>query len=58
MPLRSPQEVAVPEWQFVVAAYAVTWVVLIGYAVRLIRVERRAAALLRESVRPGGAESR
>ena len=57
MPRRSRQEVAVPEWRFVVAAYAVTWVVLIGYAVRLIRVERRAAALLRESTRPGGENS-
>jgi CcmD family protein len=30
-----------PEWRFVVAAYVVTWVVLLGYALRLVRVRRR-----------------
>lgn len=39
------------EWRFVIAAYVVTWVVLIGYAVRLFLVNRRAAALRDESVR-------
>jgi hypothetical protein len=37
------------EWRFVIAAYVVTWVVLIGYAWRLSRVSRRAAALHSES---------
>lgn len=41
---------------FVVAAYAVTWVFLIAYAVRLHLVSRRARALLDEAAqaRPGG----
>ncbi|CAN5336242.1 hypothetical protein BH23GEM2_BH23GEM2_06480 [soil metagenome] len=44
------------EWRFVIAAYVVTWIVLIGYAVRLSLVNRRSAALHDESVRgtPGG----
>ena len=39
------------EWRFIVAAYAVTWVVLIGYSVRLSRVRRRAATLQNEAMR-------
>jgi len=39
------------EWRFVIAAYVVTWVVLIGYAVRLFLVNRRVTALHDESVR-------
>jgi hypothetical protein len=47
-----------PEWRFVIAAYVVTWVVLIGYALRLRQVNRRVAALHAESVRvaPGAAQ--
>jgi biopolymer transport protein ExbB/TolQ len=46
------------EWRFVIAAYVVTWVVLIGYSVRLFLVNRRAAAVHDESVRtvPGAAQ--
>ncbi|NIP78914.1 MAG: hypothetical protein GWM90_06835 [Gemmatimonadetes bacterium] len=29
-------------WNFVIAAYAVTWIGLIGYAVRLFVLNRRA----------------
>jgi hypothetical protein len=41
---------------FVVAAYTVTWVFLVAYAVRLHLVSRRARALLEEAARerPGG----
>jgi hypothetical protein len=39
------------EWRFVIAAYVVTWVVLIGYAVRLFLVNRRVGVLHEESVR-------
>lgn len=41
------------EWRFIIAAYAVTWAVFIGYTVRLIRVRRRAAELLEASARDG-----
>ena len=46
------------EWRFVIAAYVVTWVVLIGYSVRLFLVSRRAVAVYDESVRavPGAAQ--
>lgn len=33
----------VSEWNFIVAAYAITWAVLIGYAVVLAGKVRRAA---------------
>lgn len=39
------------QWRFVIAAYVITWAVLIGYAVRLYAVNRRASALHDESVR-------
>jgi hypothetical protein len=39
------------EWRFVIAAYVVTWVVLIGYAVRLFLVSRRVGVLHDEAVR-------
>lgn len=35
------------EWSFVIAAYAVAWSGLIGYAMRLVSVTRRARALAR-----------
>jgi CcmD family protein len=38
-----------PEWRFVIAAYVVTWVVLLGYALRLARVRRKADDLLAEA---------
>jgi hypothetical protein len=41
----------VNEWRYIIAAYVVTWVVLIGYSIRLVAVQRRAAALLEESDR-------
>lgn len=46
------------EWRFVIAAYVVTWVVLIGYTVRLFLVNRRVAVLHDESVRavPGAVQ--
>ena len=46
------------EWRFVIAAYVVTWVVLIGYSVRLFLVNRRAVAVHDESVHvvPGAAQ--
>lgn len=37
------------EWNFVIAAYAVAWVGLIGYAARLVMLNRRAVALAREA---------
>jgi CcmD family protein len=46
------------EWRFVIAAYAVTWVVIIGYSVHLVRTMRRSRDLLRtardEAARAGG----
>ncbi|HUE76735.1 MAG TPA: hypothetical protein VMM83_02245 [Longimicrobiales bacterium] len=35
------------EWNFVIAAYAVAWAGLIGYAARLVLASRRARALAR-----------
>ncbi|HUF66396.1 MAG TPA: hypothetical protein VMM17_10530 [Gemmatimonadaceae bacterium] len=46
------------EWRFVIAAYVITWVVLIGYTVRLSLVNRRAIALHDESVRTAPGETR
>jgi hypothetical protein len=40
-----------PEWRFIIAAYAVTWIILIGYTIRLARLRRRSAALLAESMK-------
>jgi CcmD family protein len=39
------------EWRFIVAAYAITWVTLAGYAVRLLRLRRRAEALRDDAAR-------
>ncbi len=39
-------------WNFVIGAYAVAWVGLIGYAVRLYVLNRRA----REAIRDSGGE--
>ena len=39
-------------WNFVVAAYAVTWAALIGYAVHVHRAARRAARMLERGGRP------
>lgn len=32
---------AVDSWPYVTAAYAVTWVVILGYSFRLFRMKRR-----------------
>jgi hypothetical protein len=40
-----------PEWRFIIAAYAVTWIMLIGYTIRLARLRRQSAALLAEATR-------
>ena len=47
-------------WSFVVAAYAVTWVAIIGYYVHLHRAARRASRLLEtgEARRARAAETR
>ncbi|MFN2563996.1 MAG: CcmD family protein [Gemmatimonadaceae bacterium] len=37
------------EWSFVIAAYAITWVVLVGYAAYLARRRRRAARRVAEA---------
>lgn len=39
------------EWSYVIAAYGVAWIGLAGYAVRLARLNRRAA---REARLAGG----
>ena len=49
------------EWNFVIAAYALTWVVLAGYALHLRRTVRRARsaydrATRRDSCYAAGAE--
>ena len=36
-------EVPVSEWSYVIAAYALTWVTLLGYGLMLLRRLRRAA---------------
>ena len=36
---------------YIVAAYVITWVVLVGYAVRLQAVSRRARARLEQATR-------
>jgi CcmD family protein len=41
------------EWVFVSAAYAVTWVVLLGYAMYLNRRIRRARELVERSMDSG-----
>jgi hypothetical protein len=39
---------------YIVAAYAVTWVALVGYAIRLVGVTRRAQAQLERASRDAG----
>ena len=34
---------ATNEWPYVIAAYAVTWIVLLGYTIRLVLMARRHA---------------
>ena len=34
----------VNSWPYVVAAYVVTWVVILGYTIRLVRMARRNSA--------------
>jgi hypothetical protein len=40
-------------WKFVIAAFVLTWVVLVGYFVHLRRVHQRAQALVDSITRPG-----
>jgi hypothetical protein len=35
-------------WNFVIGAYGISWLVLVGYSIRLMIVNRRAAAALSE----------
>jgi len=35
----------VDSWPYVIAAFAVTWVVLVGYSIRLVQMSRRIRAL-------------
>lgn len=44
------------EWNYVAAAYGLTWVVLAGYAVYLMRRVRRARNRLDLVTRRGGVE--
>jgi hypothetical protein len=39
------------EWRFIIAAYAITWITLIGYGVYLMRVRKRAETLREEAAR-------
>ena len=38
------------EWRFIIAAYALTWITLLGYGVYLRRVRKRAESLREEAV--------
>jgi hypothetical protein len=40
---------AADSWPYVIAAYAVTWVVFIGYTIRLVTMTRRNEVLLEQS---------
>ncbi|HWP02987.1 MAG TPA: hypothetical protein VNL96_06000 [Gemmatimonadaceae bacterium] len=42
------------EWNYVIAAYAITWVVFVAYALRLERVTRRVRARRDEAARGVG----
>jgi CcmD family protein len=47
----------IDEWPYVIAAYAATWVAVIGYAIHLTRVVRRAESLRDQAergARPAG----
>ncbi|HEX7121879.1 MAG TPA: CcmD family protein [Gemmatimonadaceae bacterium] len=39
---------------YIVAAYGITWIVLVGYALRLHRVSRRAQAEFGQASQEGG----
>jgi CcmD family protein len=43
------------EWNFVIAAYAVFWTIIVGYTLYLGRTVRRARMLADEAARQGGA---
>ncbi len=45
----------IDSWPYVIAAFAVTWVVLIGYSIRLARLSRISRALSARSA--SGAKS-
>jgi CcmD family protein len=40
----------VGEWRFIIAAYVITWITLLGYGVYLMRVRKRAESLRDEAV--------
>jgi len=42
------------EWNYVIAAYVLTWVGIAGYAIRLVRLTRRAEADYAEADRAAG----
>lgn len=42
---------------FIIAAYAVTWVTVVAYAVRLVLVSRRANAQLEQASQGAGGEA-
>jgi CcmD family protein len=39
------------EWRFIIAAYTITWITLLGYGVYLVRVQKRAESLREEADR-------
>jgi CcmD family protein len=39
------------EWRFIIAAYTITWITLLGYSVYLMRVRKRAESLREDAVR-------
>ncbi len=39
---------AADSWPYVIAAYAVTWGVFVGYTIRLVSLSRRFTALMQE----------
>ena len=50
-------EAAVSEWNYIIGAYALTWIAILGYAVHVARRLRRAADnLARAEVRPSETE--
>jgi CcmD family protein len=47
----------VSEWSYIVAAYALTWLALLGYALRLASRLRRSAAALKRAEPSNGVEN-
>jgi CcmD family protein len=40
----------IDSWPYVIAAFAITWVVLLGYSIRLVLMTRRTREILSSSV--------